>query len=249
MMVIFESHFTSYLYRRKPETGLLGALGSAARWVLILYLVLRFGDLAVRGQLHYLAGGEWQVKVFWLEIAVMAIIPLVLLSMPQFQRQGSWQWATAALGVSGVVLNRIDVGGLVALSRGNRLYLPEWTEIAVSLAIVAAATLVFLFMIEHFKVWEKRPADPEADPRKLPEFGEVDSTWLGVPRHRCSHQVLAGFYHYRGRWVFLPGQSARREPGRGSHSGSPRSWRRGALCRRQPGWLWRHLLSSERDRA
>ena len=182
MMVIFESHFTSYMYRRKPETGLLGALGSAARWVLVLYLALRFGDLAVRGQLHYLAGGEWQVKVFWLEIAVMAIIPLVLLSMPQFQRQGSWQWATAALGVSGVVLDRIDVGGLVALSRGNRLYLPEWTEIAVSLAIVAAATLVFLFMIEHFKVWEKRPADPEADPRRLPEFREVDSTWLGVPR-------------------------------------------------------------------
>lgn len=182
MMVIFESHFTSYMYRRKPETRLLGAMGSAARWVLVLYLVLRFGDLAARGQLHYLAGGEWQVKIFWLEIAVMAIIPLVLLSMPQFQRQGSWQWATAALGVSGVVLNRIDVGGLVGLSRGNRLYLPEWTEIAVSLAIVAAATLVFLFMIEHFKVWEKRPADPEADPRRLPEFRDVDSTWLGVPR-------------------------------------------------------------------
>ena len=182
MMVIFESHFTSYMYRRKPETGLLGALGSAARWVLVLYLALRFGDLAARGQLHHLAGGEWQVKAFWAEIAVMAIIPLVLLSTPQFQRQGSWQWATAALGVSGVVLNRIDVGGLVALNRGNRLYLPEWTEIAVSLAIVAAATLVFLFMIEHFKVWEERPADPEADPRRLPEFREVDSTWLGVPR-------------------------------------------------------------------
>lgn len=182
MMVIFESHFTSYLYRRKPETGMLGPLGSAARWVLVLYLALRFGDLAARGQLHYLAGGEWQVKAFWFEIAVMAIIPLVLLFTPQFQRQGSWQWATAALAVSGVVLNRIDVGGFVGLSRGNRLYLPEWTEIAASLAIVAAATLAFLFMIEHFKVWEKRPVDPEADPRKLPELREVDSTWLGVPR-------------------------------------------------------------------
>jgi len=181
MMVMVESHVTAYLYRRKPETGLLGALGAAARYVLVLYLVLRFGDLAVRGQLHQLIGADWQVKAFWLEIAVMAIIPLALLSLPQLQRQRGWQWATAALGVTGVVLNRIDVGGLVALSRGNRLYVPEWTEIAVSLSIVAGAVLVFLFMIEHFKVWETRPADPEADPRSLPEFREVDAIWLGVP--------------------------------------------------------------------
>ena len=52
------------------------------------------------------------MKAFWIEIAVMAIIPLVLMSMPQFRRQRDWQWATAAIAVSGVVLNRIDVGGL-----------------------------------------------------------------------------------------------------------------------------------------
>ena len=50
MMVIFESHFTAYLYRRKPETDVLAALGSAARWVLLAYLAVRFGDLLVRGQ-------------------------------------------------------------------------------------------------------------------------------------------------------------------------------------------------------
>jgi Ni/Fe-hydrogenase subunit HybB-like protein len=182
MMVIFESHFTAYLYRRKPETELLGPLGSAARWVLILYLILRFGDLAIRGQLHFLTGDEWQVKAFWGEIALLAIIPLVLLSMPQFQRHRNWQWATAALAVAGVVLNRIDVGGLVDLSRGTGLYVPQWSEFAVSMGIVAAATLVFLFMIEHFKIWEKRPVDPDADPRKLPEFQKVDSIWLGTPR-------------------------------------------------------------------
>ena len=198
MMVILESHFTAYLYRRKPETHLMNPLGAAARWVLILYLVLRFGDLAVRGQLHGLAGGEWQVKLFWFEIAVMLIIPLVLLSTPQFRKQTNWQWATAAIATSGIVLNRIDVGGLADLSRGNRLYLPEWTEIVVSLGIVAAATLVFLFMVEHFKVWEKRPADPDADPRKLPEFDKVGLTWLGTP-------VIAGRVKYSLAFVIAAG--------------------------------------------
>jgi Ni/Fe-hydrogenase subunit HybB-like protein len=180
-MVVFESHFTAYLYRRKPETALLSRLGTPARWVLILYLGLRFGDLALRGQLHYLVGREWQVNLFWIEIALMAIVPLVLLSMAQFRRQSNWQWATAAFAVLGIVLNRIDVGGLADLSRGNRLYIPGWAEIVVSLGIVAAATLVFLFMIERFNIWEQRPADPQADPRKLPEFSKVDFTWLGSP--------------------------------------------------------------------
>ncbi len=198
LMVIFESHFTAYLYRRKPETHLMTPLGVAARWVLILYVVLRFGDLTVRGQLHDLLGGQGQVKLFWVEMALMIVIPLILLFTPQFRDRTNWQWATAAIGVSGIVLNRIDVGGLADLSRGTRLYIPEWTEIVVSLGIVAAATLVFLVTIEHFRVWERRPADPNADPRKLPEFNKVGLTWLGTP-------VIAGRVKYSLAFVIAAG--------------------------------------------
>ncbi len=198
MMVILESHFTAYLYRRKSETALMSPLGEAAGWVLILYLALRFGDLAYRGQLHYLAASAWQVKLFWAEIAVMAILPLVLLWRPQFRQSRNWQWTTAAIATTGIVMNRIDVGGLADLSRGGSLYLPEWTEIAISLGIVAAATLVFLFMAEHFRVWEKRPSDPQADPRKLPEFDHVGVTWLGTP-------VVAGRVTYSLAFVLAAG--------------------------------------------
>ena len=196
MMVIFESHFTAYLYRRKPETELMSSLGAAARWVLIVYLVLRFGDLALRVNWRYLVARGGLTGLFWIEIAFLALIPLALLFMPQFRRQTNWQWSTAAIGVFGIVLNRIDVGGLADLSRGNRLYLPAWSEFAVSLGIVAAAMLVFLFTIEHFKVWEKRPSDPAADPRKLPEFDRVGLTWLGTP-------VIAGRVKYSLAFVLV----------------------------------------------
>jgi Ni/Fe-hydrogenase subunit HybB-like protein len=198
LMVIFESHFTAYLYRRKPETHLMYPLGVAARWVLILYVVLRFGDLAIRSQLHDLFGGQWQVKLFWIEMALMIVIPLILLSAPQFRERINWQWAAAAIGVSGIVLNRIDVGGLGDLGRGTGLYIPEWTELVVSLGIVAAATLVFLVTIEHFKVWERRPADPNADPHKLPELDKVGLTWLGTP-------VIAGRVKYSLAFVIAAG--------------------------------------------
>jgi Ni/Fe-hydrogenase subunit HybB-like protein len=181
MMVMLESHTTAYLYRRKPETGALQSLGGAARWVLLIYIALRFGDLAVRGQLRYLTAVNWHAAMFWFEIAAMAVAPLILFSLPRVRRSRAGQWTAATLGVFGIVLNRIDVGGLAHLARGNRIYLPGWTEVAISAGVVSAATLVFLFMVERFKVWEQRPADPEADPLKLPEFDKVGMTWLGVP--------------------------------------------------------------------
>jgi Ni/Fe-hydrogenase subunit HybB-like protein len=179
--VIFESHFTAYLYRRKPETELLAGLGGAARWVLILYLLVRLGDLVLRRPLGALADRGWQVPMFWLELALMAVIPAALLFVPTVRRSQSGQWAVAAMGTLGIVLNRIDVGGLAHMERGEEFYLPAWTEFAISAGIVSAAALAFLFIVEHFKVWETRPADPAADALKLPEFDKIDTTWLGVP--------------------------------------------------------------------
>lgn len=181
MMVIFESHFTAYLYRRKGETEALASLGGAARWVLLLYLAIRFGDLAVRGQFGHLFSADWRVAMFWLEIGATAIVPLALFSVPRARGAREGQWAAAGVGVLGVVLNRIDVGGLVHVGSRSELYLPSWTEVTISAGVVSAAALAFLFMIERFRVWERRPVDPEADPLKLPEFDQVGTTWLGVP--------------------------------------------------------------------
>jgi Ni/Fe-hydrogenase subunit HybB-like protein len=181
MVVIFESHATAYLYRRKPETEALASLGGAARWVLLFYLVLRFGDLAVRGQLGHLTAATWRVALFWVEVATMALVPMALFFVPRIRRTRGGQWTAASLGAAGVVLNRIDVGGLAHLSRGHALYVPAWTEIAISAGVVAGAGLAFLFFVERFRVWEQRPADPAADPLRLPEFDKVGTTWLGGP--------------------------------------------------------------------
>lgn len=181
MMVIFESHATAFLYRRKPETELLSGLGRAAIWTLGAYVVLRFGDLAARGHLRDLWSGEWQVKMFWTEIAVMVIVPALLFALPRL-RQAQWaQWSGAGIGVFGVVLDRINVGGLVHPGRGAGVYVPSWTELSVSAGVVSGAALAFLFALERFKVWEHRPADPAADPLKLPEFDTVGFIWLGTP--------------------------------------------------------------------
>jgi Ni/Fe-hydrogenase subunit HybB-like protein len=180
-MVIFESHLTAYLYRRKPETDLLASFGSACRWVLTVYVIVRIADLFVRRQAALLLIGDWRTGLFWFEIMVMAFIPIALFSFSRVRHSRAGQWTAATFAVCGIVLNRIDVGGVAHPRPDGAFYLPSWTEIAISVGVVSTAVLVFLFVIEHFKVWEERPADPNADPLKLPELDPVGATWLGVP--------------------------------------------------------------------
>ena len=48
-MIIFESSLSSRYFKRGLETHLLGKLAKAIPWVLGLYLVLKFGELAFAG--------------------------------------------------------------------------------------------------------------------------------------------------------------------------------------------------------
>lgn len=193
MMVSLEGLFTAYLYRRKAETELIAQLGAAARWIFSLYLLVRFADLLLRDQWQFLWGGEWQVKMFWGKILISTILPTCLLWIRPVRNHPRWQWVIAGLGVFGVVLNRINVGGLVQINRGAELYFPAWTEFAVSGAVVAAAALVFLFMVERFKVWEKRPADPDAEPTRLPNFDLASEATLGEAPFAARTRYSLGF--------------------------------------------------------
>ena len=180
LMVTFESHTSGWVYRRQPETKMLGGLGTAARWVLLGYLGLRVGDLAVRGSLGHAIAAEWQIVLFWAEMAFIGGAA-VLLFIPRVKQTQAGQWCVASLGIFGILLNRIDVGGLAHLGRDGRFYVPALSEVLISAAVVSAAGLVFLFMIEKFNVWDRPPADPEADPHRLPEFAPVSTTWMGAP--------------------------------------------------------------------
>ena len=180
-MLIFVSHLAASLYHRKADADLLASFGNACRWVLLIYLATRFVDLAVRNQGASLFAGGWRTGLFWFELVLMAVLPIVLLSIPQVRRSSTGQWLAAAATIFGTMLNRFDVGGIAHLRPDGRFYFPSWIEIGITLGVISGAALVFLFMVERFKIWEQRPVDPDANPLQLPVLDPVGATWLGVP--------------------------------------------------------------------
>ncbi len=181
MMVSFESLFSHWLYRRKSEGHLIEKLGKIAIWVLGIYLIVKLGDIIIRGQFGQIFAGTRESNLFIIELLISAIIPLAILLTPQLRSQSKWQWISSFMVVFGMVFNRINVGGLTMLSTTGDSYIPSWTEVFISLGVVSAAALAFLFAIERFNIWEARPRDPQADPYTKPIFDGVSHVWLGNP--------------------------------------------------------------------
>jgi len=179
MMICFESLVTGYLYRRKSETQLLATLSKATVWVLSVYLLLRFGDLLVRGEIGALFEGSWESGLFIVEILISAAIPIAILSHPMTRNKTGGIFLACTFGVSGFVLNRLSVGGITMLRVTEASYFPAWTEFAVSAGVVSGAALAFFFAVEHFNVWETPAREPTPEQTPAAAWARAQRLWLG----------------------------------------------------------------------
>jgi len=176
MMVTLESTATSWLYRKEPETGLLAGLGKAAVYVLSLYVIIKLGDLAYQGKIGLLFNGSWESMLFIFELMITAIIPAALLAVPSVRKSRAGQLSCALMVVIGFVLNRISVSGIATVRATGSDYFPSLMEISISLWVVSAAILVFLFFIENFKVWESE-AKQKTGHEVEPSFDGAAAVW------------------------------------------------------------------------
>lgn len=207
MMVAFESLVSHWLYKRKPETDLVGKLCKAVVWVLVVYFIVKMVDIIADDKFGLIFNGSWQSNLFIFEILISTIIPAVMFSIPRFYQSSKAQWTGSFMVITGMVLNRIDVGGLIMLGSTGDSYTPSWTEITISLGVVSVAALVFLFVIENFHVWDLTPVEPESIPHKLPSFDYSSRTWLGTPEVSGITKHSLAFVLSFGVGMFLmPGQ-------------------------------------------
>ncbi len=179
-MVCVESLLSSWLYDRETERPLLAGLARVAVWVLGLYLVLRLGDLAFRGQLGLAFDGSWESILFLGEIALCAVIPMILFALPRSRNTLAGVGFGAVCVVLGIVLNRLNVGGIASVTATGSTYLPSLMEFTISAGVVSAAALAFLFFVENFNVYGTalRKVDAADD---LPDEDPLTQTRLGSP--------------------------------------------------------------------
>ncbi len=152
MTIAAETLFSSWYFGHKQRVDLLSTLGRAASFVLFFYAGLRLGDLALRGKLGYAFDNTWQASVFLLEMVLAALLPATLMAFRKIRSSAAGIGIASGLTILGMVGYRFNLC-VVAFARPEGVsYFPTWMEFAVTLGIVAAAILVFIFFVERLNV-------------------------------------------------------------------------------------------------
>jgi Ni/Fe-hydrogenase subunit HybB-like protein len=160
-MTIFESWHSSKAFGRQLELPLLRGLAGVLAVLIAAYLAMRFLDLARRGVLHLLAGPGSEKYFFALETAFL-FLAMVLLFRGRIRASPRALYLCAVLTIFGFVTNRLNVS-VTGLEAGSGVhYVPKWTEIVVTLAIVAAGFAIFYTAAKYLPIFEETQTEPAA---------------------------------------------------------------------------------------
>ena len=153
-VTIFESILSSMAFKRPFETPMIAKVGGIMAWVIGVYLVLRFLDLVVRGQLGLLFQGNLNSLMFIIENLCFAAA-LVLMASPATRSQTRWLFVGSAAMLLAGSLYRFNAF-LIGFSPGPGWgYFPALPEILITLAIVAVELMAYLYFVKKYPVLSK----------------------------------------------------------------------------------------------
>ena len=150
-VVVFESVIASVAFNRPFETRIFKGLCGIMVWVMIAFMVIRYGDVVVRGALDFAFVAGTKALSFWIEFllgvaAVVCFLPKALRSNPRY----------VFLGASAMVLNgalyRLNCY-LIGYQPGNGWnYFPSVGEILVTMGVFALHLILYLVFVKHLPV-------------------------------------------------------------------------------------------------
>jgi Ni/Fe-hydrogenase subunit HybB-like protein len=163
-MIILESSLSSRYFQRGLETHLLAKLAKALPITLGVYLVIKIIDLAIAGDFGYLFSSGIMSVLFWAEILIGIIFPMVWFSIEKNRTSPNRLLTGAIVTLLGLILNRFNVSWFgvthpdplfyMPSFMGNVKYFPTIPEVAVSIGIFSAGIIAFGLLAKYFPVFE-----------------------------------------------------------------------------------------------
>ena len=150
--VVIESTLSTSVFRLRDETPVLAGLSTAMLTVLGLYLVVRVVDITARGKLPLVFAGDGYSLLFLLEM-LLFIAAIVMLLMKEKLTDAGHLFRTAMVVVTAGALYRFSTF-LIAYrpAVGGWHYFPALTEILITLGLVSAEVVAYIFVVKRFPV-------------------------------------------------------------------------------------------------
>jgi len=142
---------SSYAWNLGWDADIMQRLAQVMSWTTLIWLAVRFGDLAYRG-VFGLAFKFDRFSIFFLLETLLILVPAVLLlSRAQREAPGSLFRLTFLLTLGGL-LYRFTPTTLAFSPLGDYRYFPSTFEILMSIGFTALAVAVFLYAVKSFAI-------------------------------------------------------------------------------------------------
>ena len=160
-MTIFESSLSAKHFGRQLELPILQELGRVLFVVLSVFAILRLEDLLHRGMLRPLFRPSYEMYLFWLEVSLSLLAPLIMLSRKSVRQDPGGLYLVSVLVVLGFITNRLNVSITGLESAAGMHYVPKWTEVAVTGAIIASGFALFGLAAKYLPIFpgEQEPVN------------------------------------------------------------------------------------------
>jgi Ni/Fe-hydrogenase subunit HybB-like protein len=187
-----------------PDLPMLQNLASVAAGVLGLYLVVKVVDLWATGAVNVLTTWRWESYLSVGETVTLAIVPIVLVAVGRTRRSALGLGVAAASAAIGLVWNRLDVGIFGYFRDAGVVYVPSLAEWTLSLGVIAAAGLVFLYASEYLPVFDENWRQRESvRGRFVPLFDRLSGVWSPVLAAGVNRTTLIAVFAVPLTWAAL----------------------------------------------
>jgi Ni/Fe-hydrogenase subunit HybB-like protein len=156
-IVVFEATFSSKAFGHKPDTPMLRQLAKVSAWCSLLFVVVRFADLSVRGSIAYAFAADKYAFMFWVEFLCFIAPVVILLTKTKHYSLGNIFRQAILLAVGGA-LYRFDAYLLAFQPGPGWYYFPSVPEIVVTVGLVAAEVAIYVFVVKKFPIVAAEPA-------------------------------------------------------------------------------------------
>lgn len=149
--VIFEAYGSALVFERRVERRRLADLSGIIPYLIAVFLVVRFGDLIYRGAFSVFNNSTLQSSTFIVE-NLLFLVPMVVLFSKELRARRQIQFLMALTVLGGGVLYRFN-SYLIGFDPGfGWHYFPAFSEIMISLGLVAFEVMLYLIIIKKFPI-------------------------------------------------------------------------------------------------
>ncbi|MCM2316422.1 MAG: Ni/Fe-hydrogenase cytochrome b subunit [Thermoanaerobaculia bacterium] len=161
-MTIFESGMSEKHLGHSLDKAIVIYLSRILLVVLIFHGVLRFRDLYKRHALGFAVDGSYESILFLAEVLLTIFIPIALLAIPRVRLSPRALFGVSTMVVIGFMINRLNIAITGMEGYAGVRYFPKWTELSVTVAIVAAGFAIFGLATKYLPIFEHGTESHEA---------------------------------------------------------------------------------------